>query len=92
VERLRGNKSLSPALTGITAAVVGVIANLGAYFAVHTLFRTTRPVNEGPLHLQLPELSTIRPVSVAITLVAAVLISHSSGQCFASSASAPPWD
>jgi chromate transporter len=38
VERLRGNHSLSAALTGITAAVVGVIANLALYFAVHTLF------------------------------------------------------
>src|SRR3954452_13572303 len=37
MERLRGNRTLSAALTGITAAVVGVIANLGVYFAVHTL-------------------------------------------------------
>ena len=42
MERLRGNRSLSAALTGITAAVVGVIANLGVYFAVHTLFAETR--------------------------------------------------
>jgi hypothetical protein len=41
VERLRGNHSLSTALTGVTAAVVGVIANLAAYFAVHILFATT---------------------------------------------------
>jgi chromate transporter len=74
VERLRGNKSLSAALTGITAAVVGVIANLGLYFAVHTLFSTTRSVNEGPFHLQLPDLSSVRPVPVAITVVAAVLV------------------
>ncbi len=74
VERLRGNRSLSAALTGITAAVVGVIANLGLYFAVHTLFRDTRTVDEGPLHLQLPDVSTVRPVPVAIAVVAAVLI------------------
>jgi chromate transporter len=42
VERLRGNRNLSTALTGITAAVVNVIANLALYFAVHTLFATTR--------------------------------------------------
>jgi chromate transporter len=42
VERLRGNRSLSAALTGITAAVVGVIANLAVYFAVHTLFATSQ--------------------------------------------------
>ena len=37
VERLRGNRRLSAALTAITAAVVGVIANLSLYFALHTL-------------------------------------------------------
>ncbi|MEO3779485.1 chromate efflux transporter [Micromonospora sp. B11E3] len=74
VERLRGNHTLSAALTGITAAVVGVIANLGLYFAVHALFRSTRAVTAGPLHLQLPELDTVRPVPIAIAVIAAALI------------------
>ena len=74
VERLRGNRSLSAALTGITAAVVGVIANLGLYFAVHTLFGASRTVTDGPLHLELPDLTTVRLVPVAITVIAAVLI------------------
>jgi chromate transporter len=74
VERLRGNHALSAALTGITAAVVGVIANLGLYFAAHTLFTTTRTVTTGPLHLQLPDPATIRWTPVAIAVVAAVLI------------------
>ena len=74
VERLRGNQALSAALTGITAAVVGVIANLGVYFAVHTLFRETTTVEAGPLHLQLPQLDTTRPVPVVIAMIAAVLI------------------
>src|SRR4051812_36168187 len=38
VERLRANQATSAALTGITAAVVGVIANLAVFFAAHTLF------------------------------------------------------
>jgi chromate transporter len=74
MERLRGNRSLSAALTGITAAVVGVIANLGVFFAVHTLFAETRPVDGGPLSLELPELTTLRPVALGIALIAAVLI------------------
>jgi chromate transporter len=74
VERLRGNQALSAALTGITAAVVGVIANLGLYFAMHSLFRETRTVTAGPLNVQLPELDTIRPVPVVISVIAAVLI------------------
>ncbi|WP_100500576.1 chromate efflux transporter [Geodermatophilus chilensis] len=74
MERLHGNRSLSAALTGITAAVVGVIANLGVYFAVHTLFSETVDVDRGPLHLELPDPATLRPVSLAIAVVAAVLL------------------
>ncbi|MGY1692676.1 chromate efflux transporter [Geodermatophilus sp. SYSU D01105] len=74
MERLRGNRSLSAALTGITAAVVGVIANLGVFFAVHTLFSQTVDVDRGPLHLELPDVGTLRPVPLVIALVAAVLL------------------
>jgi chromate transporter len=74
IERLRGNRSISAALSGITAAVVGVIANLGLYFALHTLFATTHAVDWGPLHLRLPEAGTLRPVAVGITLAALLMI------------------
>ena len=74
VERLRGNHSLSAALTSITAAVVGVIANLALYFAVHTLFATSHPWSWGPLQLELPELASLRPVPLLITAAALVLI------------------
>jgi chromate transporter len=74
MERLRGNRSLSAALTGITAAVVGVIANLGVYFAVHTLFSDTHAVDRFGLSMELPDLTTARPVPAAIAVVAAVLI------------------
>jgi chromate transporter len=74
MERLRGNRSLSAALTGITAAVVGVIANLGVYFAVHTLFSGTVDVDRGPLSLELPDPATLRLVPLVIALVAAVLL------------------
>src|SRR4051794_24515681 len=74
MERLRGNRSLSAALTGITAAVVGVIANLGVYFAVHTLFSDTVAVDRGPLAFELPDPTTLRPVPLVIALAAAVLL------------------
>jgi chromate transporter len=74
VERLRGNHALSAALTGITAAVVGVIANLAYYFAVHTLFSITRPRDWGPVHLLLPDPTSIRPVALAIATIAALLL------------------
>ena len=74
VERLRGNHSLSSALTGITAAVVGVIANLAVFFAVHTLFAETTNRSWGPLSVDLPLLGSVEPVAVGIALVAAVLL------------------
>jgi len=74
IERLRGNRSVSAALTGITAAVVGVIANLALYFALHTLFTTVGNATWGPVRVQLPDLTTVRPGTLAITLVALALI------------------
>jgi chromate transporter len=74
VERLRGNHSLSAALTGITAAVVGVIADLALYFAVHTLFATSHGWRWGPLRPELPDLASLRPVPLAITFAALVMI------------------
>lgn len=38
MERLRGNIRLASALTAITAAVVGVVLNLGVIFTHHTIF------------------------------------------------------
>ncbi|GAB1380571.1 chromate efflux transporter [Pararhodobacter aggregans] len=38
-ERLRGNPALAGALASVTAAVVGVIANLALWFGIHALFR-----------------------------------------------------
>ncbi|MGI9155065.1 MAG: chromate efflux transporter [Marmoricola sp.] len=74
VERLRGNHALSSALTGITAAVVGVIANLAIFFAVHTLFGDVTTVDWGPLHLQLPDLTSLTPISLGVAIIAAVLL------------------
>ena len=74
VERLRGNRSLSAALTGITAAVVGVIANLALYFALHTLFRDVHATYFGPLHFDWPDLTSLRPIALFIALAAALMI------------------
>ena len=74
VERLRNNQSLSAALTGITAAVVGVIANLAVYFAAHTLFTQSQHWNLGPMHAEIPVPASISLPAVAITAVACLLI------------------
>ena len=74
VERLRGNHSLSAALAGITAAVVGVIANLAVYFALHTLFAEREAATYGPLSFDMPHLTSLRPFAVVIMAVAAILL------------------
>ena len=50
---LRANRSLSAALSGITAVVVGVIANLALYFALHR-FSETDQHTWGPIKTGLP--------------------------------------
>lgn len=70
IEYLRGNKSLSTALSGITAAVVGIILNLGIWFSLHTLFAKVDEVLAGPLHLPLPVWNTVEWGAVFITVAA----------------------
>jgi len=70
VERLRGNKALSAALAAITAAIVGVILNLAIWFALHTLFRETRPFAAGPLDFDLPVLASINLPALLLTAAA----------------------
>lgn len=74
IERLRGNKALSGALTAITAAVVGVVLNLAIWFGLHVLFRTVVTFHAGPLSVALPEWLTIDPVALALSLVAALCL------------------
>ena len=73
-ERLRGNKALSGALAAITAAVVGVIANLAAWFGLHVLFAQVERVATGPLVLQVPDVSTLDPWALALSVVATALL------------------
>jgi chromate transporter len=73
VERLRHNRNLSAALTGITAAVVGVIANLAVYFALHTLFTETKRITRGPVDLEIP-IGGFQWAAAGITVLACLLI------------------
>ena len=74
VERLRGNRSLSTALTGITAAVVGVIASLAVFFALHTLFDDTHRITTGPLNFEVSVPGSIQWAALAITALGCALI------------------
>jgi chromate transporter len=74
VERLRDNTTLAHALTAIGAAVAGVVLNLAVWFAVHTAFATVHDGVHGPLHLLTPNWTTLRSASVAISVLAGVLV------------------
>ena len=74
VERLRSNEQLAAALTGITAAVVGVIANLAVFFALNTLFDQTRRVEWGVGGLDLPVFASWDPLAFALTALALALL------------------
>lgn len=54
LQRLENAQRLKGGLAAITAAIVGVIANLTLWFAIHVLFRATAPFDLGPLSLTLP--------------------------------------
>jgi len=72
IEALRDNKALSAALTGITAAIVGVIFNLAIWFALHTLFSQVDERHAFGMVLQAPVLTTLNVASLVLS-VAAIL-------------------
>ncbi|WP_207536832.1 chromate transporter [Sabulicella rubraurantiaca] len=69
VERLHGHAKLSGALAGVTAAVVGVIANLALRFGLRVCF----PGPDGPR----PALTGMRWDALALSIVAALALFHS---------------
>jgi chromate transporter len=70
VERLRRNAALSGALNAVTAAVVGVIANLALWFALHVLFGATGRLEAWPVSMPWPDWTTLDWRAVALTLAA----------------------
>lgn len=74
VEALRGNKSLDAAMSSITAAIVGVVLNLAAWFALHTLFGSLRDVHVLGGHLQVPVWNSVNMPSLVIAVFALLAI------------------
>ncbi len=62
---------LTGALQGITAAVVGVIANLSVWFALNVWFDV---VERNSFGLWLPDISTTNLLAIALSLIAAALL------------------
>jgi chromate transporter len=74
IERLRGNRALSAALTAITAAVVGVILNLAVWFAVHVVFREVASFERFGLQLAVPGLTSIDWAAAALAAAALIAV------------------
>ncbi len=70
VESLRRNRALHGALSTITAAVVGVVMNLSAWFALHTLFAQVRTIDNGVVRVDVPVLASVEPFAVALSVLA----------------------
>lgn len=69
VERLQRYTRWRAALGAITAAVVGVIANLSVWFAVHVLFATTSTWRFGGMALDWPDWSSLDPTALVLMLL-----------------------
>jgi chromate transporter len=74
IEKLRGSKNLSAAMTAITAAVVGVILNLTIWFGIHCIFATVYPVRGFGFAFDVPVLASVQPWALALSVAAAVAI------------------
>ncbi len=74
LERLTHAPRLSGALAAVMAAVVGVIANLSLWFALHVLFTRHVTFAAPPLHLTLPDLTSLAPLPAAIALLSGGLL------------------
>lgn len=70
IESLRGVRWLTAALSGVTAAVVGVILNLAVWFSLHTLFARVGEVHAGRARLLVPDWSTLDPAVLLLTVAA----------------------
>lgn len=74
VERLRKVESLNAIFAAITAAVVGVILNLAIWFGLHVLFGEVAERHVSVLRLWVPDLSTLDPWALALSIGALVAV------------------
>ncbi|MFQ6552119.1 chromate efflux transporter [Aestuariibius insulae] len=74
IDWLAGRPRLTGALSMITAAVVGVIANLSLWFAIHVLFARTVILEAGPIRTLLPEWPSFDPAAFVLIMLAVVFL------------------
>ncbi len=74
VERLERARRVQGALAAITAAVVGVIANLALWFGLRVLFARFLPISFAGARVQLPDFASLDVQALALTAIAALLL------------------
>jgi chromate transporter len=74
IDWLDGRPRLRGALAAITAAVVGVIANLSLWFALHVVFSQVDTVFFGPLQFIWPALNTLQPLALGLAAITGLLL------------------
>ena len=74
VETVRNVRWLAAALAAVTAAVVGVIANLAVWFALHVLFGDVHAYSIGPFDLPAPDLASFDVAAAVIAIAAGIAL------------------
>jgi chromate transporter len=74
VEWIASRPRLQGALDAITAAVVGVIANLSLWFALHVVFGEVTRVEAGIVGLWVPTAASVDTGAILLTILAALLV------------------
>lgn len=74
IERLVHARKLQGGLAAVTAAVVGVIANLVVWFALHLVFRLVDVRRLGPIVLQTPDPASVDWLALGLAALALILV------------------
>jgi chromate transporter len=74
IERMQHATRLKGGLAALTAAIVGVIAKLSIWFALHVLFAQVSAEHIGPVTLTIPAWATFDWRAGALTLLAGVIL------------------
>jgi chromate transporter len=74
LDHLTRRPGLNGALAAISAAVVGVIGSLSAWFALHVLFSRVASNGSGWLSLPVPDISSFQTTAAGLTVAAGIMI------------------
>ena len=74
IDVLTARPRIAGALAGVSAAVVGVIAHLGLWFATHLLFARQAVLPFGSARIEVPVPASVDPAALALAALSAALL------------------